>query len=133
MKILLAIAEEVLADLIAFRLELLGHSVEVCGTRAAMLERLASSAASVLLLETTLPDSGLRESLTTLRQRFTKDTLRVLCISLDPSRERVEQSYRLGADEYLLAPFDLQTLQVKLDRLCREAAESASRAAAAAV
>ncbi len=38
-------------------------------------------------------------------------------MSVDPSLELVEQAFRCGADDYLLAPFDPQVLQTKLDRL----------------
>ncbi len=118
MKVLLAIAEEVLAELIAFRLELLSYTVETCGSKAKMMSFLETGGFSTLLLDTSLPDANIRDSIVAVRQKYPRDVLSILCVSLDPSLEMVEQAYRLGANDYILAPFDLNTLQTKVDRLC---------------
>ena len=117
MKALLAITEGVLAELIAFRLELLGYFVEICETKSAMLGHLQAEAFDILLLDTKLPDAGVADSVASVRHLFAKSSLAILMISMDPSLEAVEQSYRLGADDYLLAPFDLNALQTKVDNV----------------
>lgn len=117
MQILLVTEEELLAELIAFRLELLGHSVETRTTAEQMLRALQDTTYSLLIMDTRLPDSNTRDSLTKVRSRWSKENLPILIISMDQSLELVELAFRCGADDYLLAPFDPQAMQTKLDKL----------------
>jgi DNA-binding response OmpR family regulator len=117
MKILLVTEESVLAELIAFRLELMGHLVETRQSSASLMMALEQDNYALAMVDTELPDSNIRETLTKVRSRWSKNHLPILVISLDQSLELVEQVFRCGADDYLLAPFDPQTLQAKLDRL----------------
>ena len=117
MKILLVTEEELLADLIAFRLELLGHAVETRGSAEQMFRSLQDNEYSLLIMDTQLPDGNSRDSLAKVRARWSKEKLPILVISMDQSLELVEIAFRCGADDYLLAPFDPQTMQTKLDKL----------------
>ena len=117
MQILLVTEEELLAELIAFRLELLGHSVEIKADSEQMLRSLQDSTYSLLILDTQLPDTNTRDSLSKVRSRWSKDILPILMISMDQSLELVELAFRCGADDYLLAPFDPQAMQNKLEEL----------------
>jgi DNA-binding response OmpR family regulator len=117
MRILLATEEPLLAELIAFRLELLGHVVDSVHAATQAHAALDTNEYSLLILDTALPGTNVRESLTKIRGRWSKDLLPILVISMDQSLEQVEHVYRCGADDYLLAPFDPQSLQSKLDRL----------------
>ncbi len=119
MRALLAIEENVLAELIAFRLELLSYTVEVCNTKFRMMQMLDSSKFDILLVDTALPDSNIKDSVSSVRQKLKKHALGVMVVSLDPSLELVEQTYRVGADDYLLAPFDLNTLQTKIENMVK--------------
>jgi two-component system response regulator FlrC len=117
MKILLVTEELVLAELIAFRLELLGHEVQMRHAAAGTLVALEDESYSLLMIDTALPDANIRDVLSKIRGKWSKDALPILVISMDQSLELVEQVYRSGADDYLLAPFDPQSMQTKLDRL----------------
>jgi two-component system, OmpR family, response regulator len=117
MKILLVTEEAVLAELLAFRLELLGHIVEPRQSTSQLYAALDSGGYSLLIVDTNLPDANVRETITKIRGRWSKDLLPILVISMDQSLELVEQVYRCGADDYLLAPFDPQAMQNKIDRL----------------
>ena len=117
MRILLVTEEAVLAELLAFRLELLGHSVEPQHGSTQLYSALESGEYSLLIVDTNLPDANIRETITKIRGRWSKDLLPILVISMDQSLELVEQVYRCGADDYLLAPFDPQAMQDKIDRL----------------
>ncbi len=119
MKILLTIEEPVLAELLAFRLELLGHHVDIRRTAHQMYASLQDDEYALAIVDTSLPDANVREALQKLRGRWSKDRLPIMVISVDQSLEMVEQVIRCGADDYLLAPFDPQVLQSKLDRLLR--------------
>ena len=117
MQILLVTEEALLSELIAFRLELLGHSVSPCNSAEKMFKLLQESSYSLLIMDTCLPDANTRDSLAKVRGRWSKDTLPILVISMDQSLELVELAYRCGADDYLLAPFDPQAMQSKLEKL----------------
>lgn len=119
MKILLATDESLLAELLAFRLELLGHFVETRATAAQLFSALQDSDYALAIIDTVLPDANIREVLNKIRSRWSKNHLPILVISMDQSLELVEQVFRCGADDYLLAPFDPQAMQTKLDRLLR--------------
>ncbi len=117
MQILLVTEEELLAELIAFRLELLGHAVDTRTTAEQMLRSLQDTTYSLLIVDTRLPDANTRDSLTKVRSRWPKESLPILVISMDQSLELVELAFRCGADDYLLAPFDPQAMQSKLEKL----------------
>jgi DNA-binding response OmpR family regulator len=117
MRLLLATEEPLLADIIAFRLELLGHQVDVNANTSQVLRSLEDNEYGIAMLDTSLPGGNIRETLTKIRSRWSKANLPIMVISLDQSLELVEQAFRAGADEYLLAPFDPQAMQSKLDRL----------------
>lgn len=118
-KILLVTEEMLLAELIAFRLELLGHSVEIRLTAEQLFSALQESEYALTIVDTALPDSNIRDVLNKIRSRWSKNHLPIMVISMDQSLELVEQAFRCGADDYLLAPFDPQAMQTKLDRLLR--------------
>jgi DNA-binding response OmpR family regulator len=117
MKILLVTQEELLSELIAFRLELLGHTVDIRNSAAQIFISLQADTYSLLIADTRLPDANTRDTLIKIRSRWQRDTLPILMISMDQSMELVELAFRCGADDYLLAPFDPQAMQTKLDRL----------------
>ena len=117
MRIILATEELVLAELLAFRLELLGHQVDMRHTAEQLFATLQDSDYALGIIDTALPDSNIRDVLTKIRSRWSKNHLPILVISMDQSLELVEQVFRCGADDYLLAPFDPQAMQTKLDRL----------------
>ncbi len=117
MRILLVTEELLLAELLAFRLELLGHQVEMRHTAEQLYSTLQDSDYALAIIDTALPDSNIRDVLNKIRSRWSKNHLPILVISMDQSLELVEQVFRCGADDYLLAPFDPQAMQTKLDRL----------------
>ncbi len=117
MRIILATEELVLAELLAFRLELLGHQVDMRHTAEQLFATLQDSDYALAIIDTALPGSNIRDVLNKVRSRWSKNHLPILVISMDQSLELVEQVFRCGADDYLLAPFDPQAMQIKLDRL----------------
>ena len=117
MKIVLAVEEALLGELIAFRLELLGHQVDIRESAEQLRLSLQTTEYSLAIVDTSLPDSNIRETMTKLRSKWSREQLPVLVISMDQSLDLVEQAVRFGADDYLLAPFDPQIFQSKVDRL----------------
>lgn len=117
MKILLLSADEVLSEIIAFRLELLGHEVTVRETLAAAIDQLETTRFSLAIVDTGLADSNARDVAVKFRNRFSKEDLPILILSNDPSLELVEKLFRVGINDFLLAPFEPSTLQKKIEKL----------------
>ncbi|MCC9643025.1 response regulator [Rhodopirellula sp. JC740] len=116
--------EQVLADLAAFRLELLGYRLEVVSSGAEAVDRLRSQPADLLILDTKLPEGDGLEWLTELRLEFSPEQVPALVFSLDPSLEMVRRAYLAGAQDYLITPFDPTVLEEKVQKLLPTHAET---------
>lgn len=117
MRIGLVEPDELLADLVSFRLELLGHEVIVWSAGSEMLEAIQTAYTDCLIVDTYLPDMHGWEAVHKVRKQLTADTLPILTLSIDTDLSLVEQAYRAGANDYLITPFDPATLQAKCDSM----------------
>ncbi|MCA9131503.1 MAG: response regulator transcription factor [Planctomycetales bacterium] len=117
MKIALVEQDELLADLVSFRLELLGHEVTIYSAASPMLAALGTTAVDLLIVDTYLPDMQGWEAIQKVRHLHSAEQLPILVLSLDTDLSLVEQAYKAGANEYLITPFDPATLQEKTDAL----------------
>ena len=117
MRIGLVEPDELLADLVSFRLELLGHDVTVWHAGNDMLAAIAKSDVDCLIIDTYLPDMHGWEAVHKVRKQLTADTLPILTLSIDTDLSLVEQAYRAGANDCWITPFDPATLQAKCDAL----------------
>ncbi|TWT87037.1 response regulator [Neorhodopirellula pilleata] len=116
-KILLVEAERVLADLTAFRLELLGYDLTVVSEGAQARDYLRRSPIDLMIVDTKLPEGDGIEWLTELRLEFKADDFPVMMFSLDPSLESVRRAILAGAQDYLITPFDPTVLEEKVQNL----------------
>lgn len=117
MKIGLVEPDELLADLVSFRLELLGHDVIIWTSGSEMLDAIVDSPADCLIVDTYLADMHGWEAIYKVRKIFTSDILPILTLSIDTDLSLVEQAYRAGANDYLITPFDPAILQAKCDAM----------------
>lgn len=77
---------------------------------------LARDAVNLILLDLNLPDES---GLTLLRQVRTRSEVPVIVITGDASREMRLAVLEAGADDYLLKPFDLKELSLRIRNLLR--------------
>ncbi len=77
MKILLVTDEAVLAELVSFRLELLGHSVETRLNAEQFFAGAAGFSYALAIVDTGLPDANVRDVLSKVRSRWSKNHLPV--------------------------------------------------------
>ncbi len=117
MKIAVVEQDELLSDLMSFRLELLGHEVVTWGSAGDMLEHLSDANVHLLIIDTYQPDMQGWEAIQKIRLRHSAEALPILAISIDTDLSLVEQAYKAGANDYLITPFDPAVLQDKADRL----------------
>ena len=120
-RILLMASEPVLADLVSFRLELLGYDIFVVGSGGEASDRLHRHRYDLVICDTTLTDGDGLDWLTKTRLVTDADSLPVMILSLDPSLDTVCRAYLAGAQDYLITPFDPTVLEQKVEHLLKGA------------
>jgi DNA-binding response OmpR family regulator len=116
-RLLLVQAEPVLAQLTAFRLELLGYEVRSVGTGGEAIKALQADLPDLVVVDTALPDGDGIEWIARMRDEFSVEQIPVIVFSLDPSLETVERAFHAGAQDYLITPFDPTVMEEKVDTL----------------
>ncbi|MCM2373299.1 response regulator [Aporhodopirellula aestuarii] len=116
-QLLLVEPEMILAELTAFRLELLGYGIESVAEGGLAKDRLRRGRVDLMIVDTKLREGDGIEWLTELRLEFTAEDLPVLMFSLDPSLETVRRAFLAGAQDYLVTPFDPTVLETKVQNL----------------
>ena len=116
-KLLLVLAEPVLAELTSFRLELLGYQIELVGTGGEAIASLQREQPELVIVDTKLPDIDGIEWISQLRADISADQLPIAVFSLDPSLETVERAFHAGAQDYLITPFDPTVMEEKVEGL----------------
>lgn len=117
MKIAIVEQDELLSDLVSFRLELLGHDVAVWNTAQNMLAKLGEANLDVLIVDTHQADMQGWEAIQKVRHTYSGEQLPILAFSIDTDLGLVEQAYKAGANDYLIIPFDPAVLQSKIEAL----------------
>ncbi|MEZ6136225.1 MAG: response regulator [Pirellulaceae bacterium] len=117
MRIALTEPDEILSDLVSFRLQLLGHEVVVWPSATDMLAALPDHEIDFLIIDTYQPDMTGCEAIQKVRQTYTVDQLPIMALSIDTDLSLVEQAYKAGANDYLITPFDPAILQEKTDQM----------------
>jgi CheY-like chemotaxis protein len=112
--------EPVLAEITAFRLELLGYRTTCVHTGEDLLKQLIDQTPDLLIMDTYLPDmSGIE-----LINRITSDSryghIPVMVFSIDADLEAVHKAFDAGAKDYLVTPFDPAVLERKVELLLEQ-------------
>jgi len=100
-----------------------GYVVRMTATAAEAKAVLPEVQPHVILMELVLPDSDGLVLCTYLKQHT--DAAIVICTTQNTKRERM-LAYRLGAEDYISKPFDVEELQVRVDAVLRRAQERAA-------
>ena len=126
-QLLLVEEDELLADITAFRLELLGYTV-ICVRSAEQAQaRLQQDPLpAIILLDTTLPDINGLELLGRLSSGDRTHAIPVMVLTIDADLNAVQKAYRAGAKDYLVLPYDPAVLEQKVERLMGLAASAAA-------
>jgi two-component system OmpR family response regulator len=117
MRILLIEDEPVLGDAVASHLRRLGHAVDWVGSLGDADAALAAAPHAIILLDLGLPDGEGTELLR--RMRASSDRRPVVIITAhDKLGDRI-LGLNLGADDYLVKPFDLDELAARISAVGR--------------
>ena len=115
--ILLIEEEEVLREITAFRLELLGHEVVAFESGSEATEWLSKTLPDVILIGHFLPDMSGEELIDRLSNDVRTNEVPVMLLSPNSELDDVQKAFNAGADEYLVTPYDPQMFERKLRRL----------------
>ncbi len=95
-------------------LESLDFAVEEAENGKEGLDRCAETMPDVILLDWNMPVMTGIEFITQLRQRPGGDTPKVVFCTTENDVAHIREAISAGADEYVMKPFDHETLQIKL-------------------
>lgn len=118
MRILVAEDEQDLNRLICRTLERAGYGVDACGDGEAALVYLDGADYDCIVLDIMMPKLDGRQVLQSLRSRGAAVPV-ILLTALDSVQDRVS-GLDLGADDYLVKPFDLDELLARIRAVTRK-------------
>ena len=118
MRILVAEDEQDLNRLICRTLERAGYGVDACGDGEAALVDLDGADYDCIVLDIMMPKLDGRQVLQSLRSRGAAVPV-ILLTALDSVQDRVS-GLDLGADDYLVKPFDLDELLARIRAVTRK-------------
>ena len=116
-QILLVEEDQLLCEITAFRLELLGYEVVKVPTAEQALEFLQLDLPTLMIVDQTLPKMSGIELLNRLSNDLRLSEIPIIFLSTNAELEEVQQAYNAGADEYLVIPYDPTVLEAKVERL----------------
>jgi two-component system alkaline phosphatase synthesis response regulator PhoP len=117
--ILIAEDEESLANTLALNLQIEGYEVTVCrtGTNALETFKARSGQFDLALLDVMLPGINGFDLCTSFRRE--KPRLPVIFLTAKSQPLEKREGLRLGADDYITKPFDLEELLLRVNNLIR--------------
>jgi two-component system response regulator TctD len=124
MRILIVEDTEDVAWPIRAKLERDGHAVDCALTAASAYDCLAVQDYDLIVLDINLPDGSGFDILRTLRDRG--NSAAVLALTARSKVEDRVSALDLGADDYMVKPFDLRELQARVRALLRRSGGEAS-------
>jgi two-component system chemotaxis response regulator CheY len=95
-------------------LETLGFAVEEAENGLVGLEQCDKAMPDVILLDWNMPVMTGIEFITQLRSREQGDKSKVVFCTTENDVAHIREAISAGADEYVMKPFDHETLQIKL-------------------
>ena len=115
--LLLVEEDPTLADISSFRLELLGYRVTVLHSAEEALSWLANQLPDLMIIGHFLPGMDGVDLLNRLSNDVRTADIPTMLLSPNSELDDVQKAFNAGADEYLVIPFDPQTLEQKVHRL----------------
>lgn len=116
-KILLVEEDPLLAEVTAFRLELLGYDVSTAHSSDEAQTSLQLGLPDLIMLDTHLPVMSGIDYLSRLSADSRTATIPVLMFSIDADLETVRRSFQAGAKDFLVVPYDPAMLERKVETL----------------
>ena len=115
-RILVAEDNKLIQQTIAYKLVKDGFEVITVDDGKACLEKLESLEVDLLITDLFMPFINGHEVISTIRHEWKKN-LPIMVLSSAGSEETVLKAFELGADDYMVKPFSLGELTVRVKKL----------------
>lgn len=116
-RILLVEPEGVLAEVTAFRLELLGYAVDVVANAEDALRQVSRELPDLIITDLVLEGTDSMTLIETLASREDTIGIPVMVLSIDADLDRVTAVHKIGAADFLVVPFQPEVLEQKVSKL----------------
>lgn len=84
----------------------------------------ANDSIGLVLVDWNMPEMNGIEFVRAVRQLDRYDGVKVMMVSSEADRSRIETALEVGADEYAMKPFDVETIRAKLELIDRGAPDA---------
>jgi DNA-binding response OmpR family regulator len=119
MRVLLLEDDVALSDLLNEHLEDKGYDVTLCTNGQDALEALIDQKYDIALLDINTPIISGIEVLKTIRTEY-KNNTPVIILTAYHDTKHLKESFENGVDDYIKKPFDLEELDQRILKLCRQ-------------
>ena len=119
MRVLLLEDDSALSDLLSDHLEDKGYDVTLCFNGQEALECLIDEKYDIALLDINTPIMTGMEVLKTIRDEYKNNTPAIILTAYQDTKH-LKESFENGVDDYIKKPFDLEELDQRIKRLCRQ-------------
>ncbi|PQO42501.1 response regulator [Blastopirellula marina] len=109
--------DPLMADITAFRLELLGFRVETVENADAALRICQEHSVDLVIIDLELAGLKGLELINQLQIDEATHETPILAFSTDPALDVVQKAFKAGAKDYLVTPYDPAVLEHKIARL----------------
>lgn len=124
--ILIADDDEIIIDLIRFRLESEGHEVVTATDGEAVLALLAQRTPDLVVLDSMMPIISGMEVLKTIKQSSATKNIPVVMLTARKGEADIVAALEAGASDYLTKPFMPQELVTRVSMQLRQNSNNAS-------
>src|SRR5260370_6801101 len=123
-RILVVEDEKDLADLLVYNLRQTGHQSEISSTGAGALAKASTFKPDVVLLDLMLPDISGLEVIRMLRTSPQQNGTAVMMVTAKGAESDRVQGFELGADDYVVKPFSVREVLLRVEAILRRLLES---------
>lgn len=118
-RILIVEDEQDLAGLLDYNLRQVGHEVDVARTGASAVAKLEGFRPDLILLDLMLPDISGLEVVRAMRASPQHHRTAVMMVTAKGAEADRVQGFELGADDYLVKPFSVRELLLRVEAILR--------------
>lgn len=115
--ILLVEDDPLMADITAFRLELLGFDVQIVENSDAALRTCEEQRVDLVIVDLELAGMKGLELINQLQVGESTHETPIMVFSTDPNLDVVQKAFKAGAKDYLVTPYDPAMLEHKIAQL----------------
>lgn len=120
--LLIVEAEVTLAEVTAFRLELLGFSVQIARSAEEAFSLIQQKKPDLMIVDLKLASASGIALIEQLAGEAETAEIPVIALSLDAELEQVQRAFTAGATDFLVAPYNPAVLEEKVENLLAESA-----------